>query len=173
MLRVVSGLLMKYYILFITIKCKRGERILIKKVIVALDGSESANQALDLALDVAEKYTADILLLSIFHSYLCRVRPSYLTPEEIQPCLEKQKAYHEKVLSEALKKVNRLKPNLNVSTKLKEGRPTDKIIETAKEGNFDLIVMGSRGIGGITQLLLGSVSDRVADHAPCAVLIVK
>ena len=77
------------------------------------------------------------------------------------------------MLSEALKKVNRLKPNLNVSTKLKEGRPTDKIIETAKEGNFDIIVLGRRGIGGVTELLLGSVSDRVADHAPCAVLIVN
>ena len=168
-----SGLIMKCYILFIKIKCKRGERILIKKVIVALDGSDSANQALDLALDVAEKYSADILLLSIFHPYLSLIRSNNLTIEEIRPYLEKQKAYHEKVLSEALKKVNRLKPNLKVSTKLKEGRPADKIIETAKEGNFDLIVMGNLGIGGVTELLLGSVSDRVADHAPCAVLIVK
>ena len=45
--------------------------------------------------------------------------------------------------------------------------------EIAKEKNVDMIVMGSRGLGGITQFLLGSVSDRVTDHAPCPVLIVR
>jgi len=77
------------------------------------------------------------------------------------------------VLSEALKKVKKIKPNLRVSTKLVEGRPSNKIVETAKEGNFDIIVMGSRGLGAIKEFFLGSVSDRVADEATCPVLIVK
>jgi nucleotide-binding universal stress UspA family protein len=77
------------------------------------------------------------------------------------------------VLSKALKKVKKEKPDLKVSTKLLEGRPSNRIIETAKEGGFDLIVMGSRGLGCIKQFFLGSVSDRVADEAPCPVLIVK
>jgi len=54
-----------------------------------------------------------------------------------------------------------------------EGRPSDEIVETAKEGNFDIVVMGSRGLGGIKEFFLGSVSDRVADEAACPVLIVK
>jgi len=62
---------------------------------------------------------------------------------------------------------------LKVSTKLVEGRPSDKIIETAEKGNFDIIIMGSRGLGGIKEFFLGSVSDRVADEAACPVLIVK
>jgi nucleotide-binding universal stress UspA family protein len=57
--------------------------------------------------------------------------------------------------------------------KLVEGRPSDRIIETAKTEDFDLVVMGSRGLGGIKEFLLGSVSDRVADEVPCPVLIVK
>ena len=65
------------------------------------------------------------------------------------------------------------KPNLKVSTKILEGRPADKIVETAKDDKTDLIVMGSRGIGGIREFFLGSVSDRVADEATCPVLIVK
>ena len=83
------------------------------------------------------------------------------------------KKRHEKVLSKALKKVNKIKPNFKVSKILLEGRPADKIIETAKKGNIDMIVMGSRGLGGIIGFILGSVSDRVADRATCPVLIVK
>jgi nucleotide-binding universal stress UspA family protein len=59
------------------------------------------------------------------------------------------------------------------TTKLVEGRPADKIVETAKLESCDLIVIGSRGLGGIKEFFLGSVSDRVADEAPCPVLIVK
>ncbi len=54
-----------------------------------------------------------------------------------------------------------------------KGKPADKIVEAAKEGNVDIVVMGSRGRGGIKQLFLVSVSDRVADEASCPVLIVK
>lgn len=87
--------------------------------------------------------------------------------------LNRLKVQHEKVLSRALKKAKKEKPDLRISRKLLEGRPSNRIIETAKEGSFDMIVMGSRGLGGIKQFFLGSVSDRVADEAPCPVLIVK
>jgi nucleotide-binding universal stress UspA family protein len=46
-------------------------------------------------------------------------------------------------------------------------------VEAAKEGDFDLIVMGSRGLGGIKGFLLGSVADRVADNSVCPVMLVK
>ena len=141
---------------------------------MALDGSEPANRALDYALDLAEKYSATILLLSVFHPVypFIGIEPNFVLPSA-PDLLEAQKAYHGKVLSEALQKANELKPNLNVSTKLGEGRPAEIIIETAQEGKIDLIVMGSRGLEGITQMFLGSVSDRVADRAICPVLIIN
>ena len=49
----------------------------------------------------------------------------------------------------------------------------DKIVEAANESGFGLIVVGSRGLGGIEEFFLGSVRDRVADEARCPVLIVK
>ena len=130
---------------------------------------------MNFALDLAEKYTAEIVLLSVFNPVFVPfgVEPSLSDAKVMENYLEDLKAYHENVLSENLQKITELKPNLKVSTKLKKGRPADKIIETAKEGNFNLIVMGSRGLGGIKQLFLGSVSDRVADEAPCPALIVR
>lgn len=148
---------------------------LIKKILVAIDGSEHADHALIFALDLAEKYSANILLLGVYHPVYISVgvQPNYTSTQATVDYYKELKAYREKVLSEGLQKANELKPNLKISTQLKKGRPADTIIETAKEGQFDLIVMGSRGLGGIKQLLLGSVSDRVADQAPCPVLIVR
>jgi nucleotide-binding universal stress UspA family protein len=61
---------------------------------------------------------------------------------------------------------------LKVSTKFEKGEPDEKIVEIAKDGNFDIIVMGSRGLGGRSSTL-GSVSSKVIDKAHCPVLIVK
>ena len=147
-----------------------------KKILVALDGSEHATRALSYAIDLAEKYSASIILLSVAHHvYIPSSGDSmnFITPQVIQECMEAEKMQKEKMLLQALEKIKKRKPNLHVTTKLKEGRPANNIIETAKEETVDIIVMGSRGLGGVTQFFLGSVSDRVADEAPCPVLIVK
>lgn len=155
---------------------------MIKKILVAVDGSEPANKAVDFALGLAEKYSAELMLLNVyqpitplFHFPTTSVlaSPPIVTPIATAAFSKEMKAQHEKVLSEALKKANKDKPNLKVTTLLSEGRPSDKIIEAADEGKFDIIVMGSRGIGRIKEIFLGSVSDRVADEAKCSVLIVK
>ena len=152
---------------------------MIKRILVPLDGSKPADKALDFALDLAEKYSADIVLLSVVPPLVVPGVPNLSTgvppfpPVPMSMYPEELRGSHEKVLSEALKKARKIKPKLKVSTKLVEGRPSDKIIEVAKEGKFDIVVMGSRGLGGIKEFFLGSVSDRVADEAACPVLIVK
>jgi nucleotide-binding universal stress UspA family protein len=146
---------------------------LIRKILVALDGSEHAEKALDFAVDLAEKYSAEVVLLSVVpytDLVLVSMVPSSIKEESY---LIKLRDYYKEVLSKALRKTMKIRPNLKVSTKLTEGQPADKIVETVKEGSFDIIVMGSRGMSGIKEFLLGSVSHRVADKAPCAVLIVK
>ena len=148
---------------------------MIKKILVALDGSEHANHALDYALDLAESCSANIELLTVFQPVYSLISDEldYIAPSVTERYLDALKDYHKKVLSEGLKRANELKPHLKISTKLAEGRPADEIVEKAKEGNFDLIVIGSRGLGGVTQLLLGSVSGKVASHASCPVLIIR
>jgi len=76
------------------------------------------------------------------------------------------------VLYRAEEKVRQEKPKLKVSAKIEYGRPEEKIVAIAKSGCFDLIVMGSRGLGR-GDYALGSVSSKVADCAGCPVLIVK
>jgi nucleotide-binding universal stress UspA family protein len=77
------------------------------------------------------------------------------------------------VLTRSQEKVQDLTPELSISSKLVEGRPADQIVKHAKAMDVDLIVIGQKGVGAIEGVLLGSVSDRVADDAHCSVLIVK
>lgn len=147
---------------------------MIKKILVAIDGSEHAYKALDFALDLAEKYSATVTIINVFQAPIVGfLDEPFAYPIVLADFTKEVKALHEKILSKALKRANELKPNLKISTMLKEGRPADKIVETAEEGNFDLIVMGQRGLGKVKEFFLGSVSDRVADEAHCPVLIVK
>ncbi len=153
---------------------------MIKKILVPVDGSEHANRALDFALDLAQKYSAEILVLTVVHYPPLSgvpVEGQYpilsSTPFNFVEYYRDIKAVHERILSEAIEKAKKATSNLNVSSKLVEGYPADKIIETAKEGSFDVIVMGRRGQGHLTHTLLGSVSDRVADQSPCALFIIK
>jgi len=63
--------------------------------------------------------------------------------------------------------------NVKVETVLREGNTVQEIVALAKEGEFDLIVMGARGISRIRELLMGSVSEGVIKNAHCPVLVVK
>jgi nucleotide-binding universal stress UspA family protein len=148
---------------------------LIKKVLVAVDGSENSDRALSLALDLAGKYGASVLLLNVFH-----MPPVYGYPDEpiayqanASSFIRDLRKVHQKILSKAAKKAADLKPELRVSTELKEGDPPSQIVETASNGQFDVIVLGHRGWSRIRELFLGSTSERVAHLAQCAVLIVK
>ena len=147
---------------------------MIKKILVATDGSNLAGKSLDFALDLAKKYSAEVTILTVVDlpSNSFWAQGTTFAPISSQKYLEKLEIFHKKILTEAAKKA-KATAKISVTKRLSNGRPAEKIIEVAKEGSFDLIVMGSRGLGGIKEFFLGSVSDRVADEAPCPVLIVK
>jgi nucleotide-binding universal stress UspA family protein len=71
------------------------------------------------------------------------------------------------------KAVARLGSTINVRTEVLNGHPREAILDEAQRWNADLIVMGSHGRRGLSRLLLGSVSQAVAAHAPCSVEIVR
>jgi len=142
--------------------------------LVAIDGSEHANKALDYALDLAEKYSATVTILNVFQEpVMGYLGEPFAYPVPLAEYTKELRDSHGKMLSKALEKAEKAKPHLKISAILKQGRPSDRIVETAKEGDFDLIVMGHRGLGKVKEFFLGSVSDRVADEASCPVLIVR
>jgi len=148
-------------------------KILVKNILVALDGSNASNNALTFALGLAELTSASLELLTIVPPIFL---PSYsiyvLKSEAIADCAKNLELSFRGVLSKAQEHVRGRKHEFKISTRFEKGEPSEKIIEVAQRGGFDLIVMGSRGLGGRVSAL-GSVSSRVVDKSSCPVLIVK
>lgn len=145
------------------------------KILVPIDGSQHASKALDYALDIATRYTAT---LHILIAYTITAETLRLIQRALPRTLATSygtnvKEQNEQILLKAVHHATTTHPHLTITHSLVQGRPADRIVEAATNGQYDLIVMGSRGIGGIKGVLLGSVADRVADHAACPVMIVK
>ena len=62
---------------------------------------------------------------------------------------------------------------ISVDTILAEGKVAEEIVRTAKEGKFDLVIIGARGLSRVEEIMLGSVSCGVAEKAPCPVIVTK
>jgi nucleotide-binding universal stress UspA family protein len=135
-----------------------------RKILVAVDGSQSSSDALTVAIDLAQKYYASICLLHAFP----HVSDLLGTPQ-YERLVEARTAAGEAILESARTRVGDLAP---AETQLIEGPPAPAILRVAEEDKVDLIVVGSRGHGQLAGLLLGSVSNAVAQHANCPVMIV-
>ena len=150
---------------------------MIKNILVPIDGSEHSNNALKFGLDLAEKYSAKLTLLSVAQPVVV-TGPMFITQPMMPPTstamyVQAIESAHKKMLEDTYNRAKAEKPDLEISKRLVDGRPADQIVEIADKEKFDLIVIGSRGVGGVKKFFLGSVSDRVADEAHCPVLIVK
>jgi nucleotide-binding universal stress UspA family protein len=149
---------------------------LIRKVLVAVDGSENSDKALDFALDLAEKYGAAVTVLNISESPAMGVvplEPTTISGESMVVFAKDLQKFHEEILSKAVVHAREIKPNVVVSSKLREGDPAMDIVAEAKEGGFDVVVVGHRGLSRVKEIFLGNVSEKVAHLAPCPVIIIR
>ena len=143
---------------------------MIKKILVAIDGSAQANNAMDFALNLAQKYSAKVLLLAVVPPvFLPMPSLNVVKSQAVSDAASELKNCFSSVLATAEEKAKK-SVSVEIFKRLEHGNPDEVIIETAKIGNFDLIVLGSRGYRNYA---LGSVSSRVAENASCAVLIIK
>jgi nucleotide-binding universal stress UspA family protein len=115
-------------------------------------------KALGFALKLTERLNSKMALINVQERRLQKASPK--VAEELA----------QKIFSSALETVGR--KEFKVDKKLEFGVPSDVIVEVAEKGNFDLIILGSRGLGKVKRFLLGSVSDDVSHKAKCSVLII-
>lgn len=135
-----------------------------RKILVAVDGSPMSARAIDIAVDLGQHYNATLCLLHAFP----HVSDLLGTPE-YERLLEARSLIGQSLLEAARTQVG---DQVAVDVQLLEGPPAQAILRVAEEEQFDLIVMGSRGHSQLAGLLLGSVSNAVAQRARCPVLIV-
>ncbi len=143
---------------------------------MAVDGSENSERALDFALDLAEKYGAAVTVLNVAESPVMGavpIEPTAVSGESMVLFAKDLRKFHEEILSKATSRASKAKPGISVSSKLREGDPALEIVAEAKEGRFDLVAIGHRGMGRVREIFLGNISEKVAHLAPCPVVIVR
>jgi len=145
-----------------------------QRILIATDGSDHAEKVLDKGLILAEALGAQVMIVTVVGEYIFSPRIS------VQFSDDNWKQINQHLKEEAEQLVaNAAKPfrgkGISVETKVVMGHkaPADAICEVASEGNFDLIVVGSRGLRGVTEMFLGSVSNKVAHLGCTSVMIVK
>ncbi|WP_019537146.1 universal stress protein [Paenibacillus ginsengihumi] len=143
--------------------------MIFNKILIAYDGSEASERALDKAVKLVKEGAGGGL--EIVHSSHVPVMVVGDAIFNVSPDVERQQnEYSDKVVERARQAAEGL-PNVRVVRK--QGNAARAILEHAEETGCDLIVMGSRGLGGLSELFLGSVSHHVVHHATIPVMIVK
>jgi len=122
------------------------------RILVGCDGSVQSKRALDEAISIAEKFSGFIKVVTVFSKGKEKKAESIIS--EAKQILEKEKIKNETIMVE----------NSNASKTL---------YTIAKQENFDLIVVGSRGLGNKVSILLGSISKKVVSDSYCNILVVK
>lgn len=138
---------------------------MIKKILLAFDGSEPAKKALASALDLARKYEAGLYILTVARP------PDFGEDVETEAIIENSRSYHERTLAPVkdLVAANGVKAVFEVAV----GHPAEQIIYHADRYEVDLIVLGHRGKSLFRRLLLGSVSKQVVQYADRTVMVVR
>jgi nucleotide-binding universal stress UspA family protein len=136
-----------------------------KDIVLAFDGSDYSNKALQCAKSIGERFEATLWLVHVFRN------PSDLLGyADYEKLFAKRKSAAQTVLDGARQKLG--VTTFIVNEELLEGPEAESILKVAESRKADLIVMGSRGFGTVKGLLVGSVSRKVIHYASCPVMVV-
>ena len=146
------------------------------KILLAFDGSDQSKRALHYALVLSEKFDSKLIILTVYN----RPRlPVFSIDEDnvndpvFDEYLDAIKNSSRNILDTAEEIVKRDWPSVNYATLLEEGRPASKIMSIAEIEDVDLVIVGSRGLGGVSGWVLGRTSRSVVDNSKKPVLVVK
>jgi nucleotide-binding universal stress UspA family protein len=143
----------------------------VSKVLVGVDGSNHSLSAAEVAMNISKKYMAKLILVTV--AYIpSESRVSQQEAIEVEAGLSEMdnaKKWFESFSLRARQNKIELKTEL-----VNSRRPVDYVIlEYAEKENIDLIVIGTRGQGGLSKLVLGSVASRIVNYSHCPVLVAK
>jgi nucleotide-binding universal stress UspA family protein len=141
----------------------------VQKIVVGIDGSDASKQALRWAIEEARVHGASVIAL-----YAWEVPPPVpevapiptIDPVAFFPELQ---SAAEKLVTDTVEEVAGGDTSVTVEPVAVEASPASALLDAARDA--DLVIVGSRGLGGFKALVLGSVSHQVAQHAPCPVVI--
>jgi nucleotide-binding universal stress UspA family protein len=136
------------------------------RILVAIDGSPSSEKALAAAVDLATHYRAELIAVSVVEL------PAVAgVVGEIEGLREGAEAHFNQIGQAAVAYAR--SRGLALRAVVLRGHPADAIVRFAEGEAVELLVMGQHGHSRIARFFLGSTTDRVSEHAPCTVMIVK
>lgn len=136
-------------------------------ILLAVDGSDHALHAAHVAASLANAMNAKTLRVVVAYASI----PPYLGEPNLQGAINARLMESQEILRKVVETLGAV--SAEVFTDPVEGDAAESIIDVARTHQNDLIVMGSRGLGRLAGMLLGSTSQKVVAHAPCPVLIVR
>ena len=138
------------------------------KILVPVDGSDNSYKALEASLVLSEKLGSNISVVNVME----QVPITHIESEKLlSELLEAYKKENQEILSKC-SDIARQK-GITIKTVLLQGNPAPAILDYSKKENFDLVIMGSRGMGKFKELIIGSVSSKIVHHSPCAIMIIR
>lgn len=143
-----------------------------KSIVVGTDGSDTANQAVRQAVELAGAVGGKLDLVSAYEPVPAQRlnEERRQAPEDLQWAINPREDVD--VTLEAAAEVAR-QAGVAVEVFPRQGDPADAILDVAEERDADLIVVGNKGMTGAKRFLLGSVPNKVSHHAPCSVMIIR
>lgn len=138
-----------------------------QKILLAYDGSEGAKKALETGIILANTHQAELWAVTVQEKL-----PRYGgTIDEVQEEKEVVDAHYGKIVEQVRARAQ--EAGIEIKVLRPFGHPARTIVEIAKEGQHDLILMGHSGVSGVWAAFLGTTAEKVSRHAPCSVLIVR
>jgi nucleotide-binding universal stress UspA family protein len=137
-----------------------------KRILIATDGSNGAGHALEQGLELASQVGADVVVV-----YARPSPTSFLGAPYYQDVITEEAQHARGVITDA--KLYATRYDVEVDYEVIEGDPVEAILSIARSRDVDLIVVGSRGLGAVTSLVVGSVSNAILHQADRPVLVAK
>ncbi len=145
-----------------------------EKIVVCSDGSEPALHALRTAAEIAQKFSAHVVVVHVFDPSTLPLPFAGISDSEMIAAGECG-SYADRVFDCVEKQTSELLEKNEIAFKMRRefGHPAERILSAAQDENADLVVVGSRGLNAWRAMVMGSVSVHIVQHAHCQVLVVR